>query len=73
MNPDFFHGIVSTNDLRVPMIVRWPDQIPAGKVSNFKWSAQDFLPTAAAIAFTKPPADINGASILPVLQGQTKK
>lgn len=72
-NPDFFHGIVSTNDLRVPMLVRWPDQIPAGKVSDFKWSAQDFPPTAAAIAFTKPPADINGASILPVLQGQTKK
>jgi arylsulfatase A-like enzyme len=73
VSPDFFHGIVSTNDLRVPMIVRWPDQISGGRVSDFKWSAQDFLPTAAAIAFTKPPAVINDTSILPVLQGQTKK
>lgn len=73
VSPDFFHSIVSTNDLRVPMIVRWPDQISGGRVSDFKWSAQDFLPTAAAIAFTKPPADINGASILPVLQDHAKK
>jgi arylsulfatase A-like enzyme len=73
VNPNFFHSIVSTNDLRVPMIVHWPGQIPAGTVSDFKWSAQDFLPTAAEIAFTKPPAGINGASVMPALLGQTKK
>jgi len=73
VNPNFFHSIASTNDLRVPMIVRWPDQIPAGRVSNFKWSARDFLPTAAQIGFTKPPEGIDGVSVLPVLQGQTKK
>ncbi|MGA2854857.1 MAG: sulfatase-like hydrolase/transferase [Verrucomicrobiota bacterium] len=73
VNPNFFHSVVSTNDLRVPMIAHWPGWIPAGTVSDFKWSARDFLPTAAEIGFTKPPANINGASILPALRGQTKK
>ena len=73
VNPNFFHSVVSTNDLRAPMIVHWPGTIPAGTVSDFKWSARDFLPTAAEIGFTKPLADINGASILPALRGQTKK
>jgi len=60
IDPDFFHSNISTNDFRVPMIVNWPGRIPAGQVSAFKWSAQDFLPTAAEIAFTKPPENIDG-------------
>ncbi len=72
VDPEFFHSNVSTNDFRVPMIVRWPDRIPAGRVSDFKWSAKDFLPTAADIAFTKPPADIDGKSVLPALTGERK-
>ena len=73
VNQDFFHSIVSADDLRVPMIVHWPGQIPTGAVSGFKWSAADFLPTAAEIAFTKPPKDVTGASVMPALLGQTKK
>jgi arylsulfatase A-like enzyme len=73
VKPEFFHSTVSTNDLRVPMIVRWPDQIPAGTVSDFKWSARDFLPTAAEIGFAESPAATNGVSILPVLQRRVKK
>ena len=72
VDPQFFHSNVSTNDFRVPMIVRWPDRMPAGRVSDFKWSAKDFLPTAADIAFTKPPVDIDGKSVLPVLIGERK-
>jgi arylsulfatase A-like enzyme len=73
VNPNFFHSIVSSNDLRVPMIVHWPGQIPTNAVSDFKWSARDFLPTAAEIGYAKPPAGINGASTLPVLLGRTPK
>jgi arylsulfatase A-like enzyme len=73
VDPNFFHSVISTNDLRVPTIVHWPGTIPAGTVSDFKWSARDFLPTAAEIGFARPPADINGASVLPALMGQTKK
>jgi arylsulfatase A-like enzyme len=71
--PGFFHSVTSTNDLRVPMIARWPGTIPAGAVSEFKWSAQDFLATAAEIAFTKPPAGADGTSVFPALMGRAKK
>jgi arylsulfatase A-like enzyme len=71
--PVFFHSLTSTNDARVPMIARWPGTIPAGAVSNFKWSAPDFLPTAAEIAFTKPPAGATGSSVLPTLREPTGK
>jgi arylsulfatase A-like enzyme len=71
-DPLFFRSVLSTNDLRVPMIVHWPGKIPAGQVSGFPWSARDFLATAAEIAFTAPPANLPGTSILPVLSGRTQ-
>jgi arylsulfatase A-like enzyme len=70
VDPDFFHSNISTNDLRVPMIVRWPGKIPAGRVSGCKWSPRDFLPTAAEIAFVNPLPVSDGISLLPVLLGQ---
>jgi arylsulfatase A-like enzyme len=72
IDPDFFRSNSSTNDLRVPMIVRWPGKIPAGQVSDYKWSAQDFLPTAAEIAYAQSPTNIDGISILPKLSGKQK-
>ncbi|HSY74658.1 MAG TPA: sulfatase-like hydrolase/transferase, partial [Dongiaceae bacterium] len=76
-DPEFFHSNISTNDFRVPMIAsiaRWPMKNPAaGQVSGLKWSAQDFLPTAAEIAFANSPTNIDGTSILPALLGQAKK
>jgi arylsulfatase A-like enzyme len=72
VDPEFFHSNISTNDLRVPMIVHWPGKIPAGQVSDFKWSPRDFLPTAAQIAFAQSPTNIDGASILPKLVGTRK-
>jgi arylsulfatase A-like enzyme len=67
VDPEFFHSNISTNDLRVPMIVHWPGRIPAEQVSGFKWSPQDFLPTAAAIAFANSPTNVDGISVLPFL------
>jgi len=67
VKPEFFHSTGSSDDLRVPMIVRWPDQIPASAVSGYKWSANDFLPTAAEIGFTKPPDGITGKRVPPAL------
>ncbi len=36
--------------MRVPMIIRWPGHIPAGKVENGIMSGLDFFPTLAAVA-----------------------
>jgi arylsulfatase A-like enzyme len=65
--PEFFHSNISTNDLRVPMIVHWPGRIPAGRVSKLAWSARDFGPTALQIAYLKPASSFSGISILPAL------
>ena len=56
--------------LRVPMIVRWPGHVPAGRVSSQPWSAPDFAPTALQIAYAKPPPGVTGISILPALLGE---
>lgn len=56
--------------IRVPMIVRWPGHVPAGKVSDFVWGFQDFLPTAAEIVGATPPRKLDGISVLPLLLGQ---
>jgi len=56
--------------IRVPMIVWWPGRIKPGTVSDQVWAFWDFLPTAAEIAGAKPPANIDGISILPTLLGK---
>jgi arylsulfatase A-like enzyme len=44
-------------------------RIPAGKTSDLPCAAWDFLPTAADIAFTKPPENLDGISLYPTLTG----
>ena len=53
--------------IRVPMIVRWPGRVQAGRVSDQIWAFWDFLPTAAELAGAKPPADIDGISMVPAI------
>jgi arylsulfatase A-like enzyme len=65
-------GSVYEGGIRVPMIIRWPARIKPGQVSDFKWAAWDFLPTAADIALIKPPEKTDGNSIMPVLMGRGK-
>jgi arylsulfatase A-like enzyme len=43
-------GTVMEGGMRVPMIVRWPGHVPAGKVENGLMSGLDFFPTLVAIA-----------------------
>jgi len=64
-----YKGSLWEGGLRVPMIVRWPKRVAAGRVDNTPWYFADFVPTAAAIAGTKPPANIDGVSVLPLLRG----
>jgi arylsulfatase A-like enzyme len=42
---------------RAPCIVRWPGQVPAGKVSDVMWATIDFMPTFAKLAGFKLPED----------------
>jgi len=56
--------------IRVPMVVRWPGKVPAGRVSDAAWYFADVLPTLAELAGLKPPENIDGISVLPTLLGE---
>ncbi|MDD4144190.1 MAG: sulfatase, partial [Prolixibacteraceae bacterium] len=62
-------GTVYEGGIRVPLIVRWPGKVPAGKVSEAVVSSVDFYPTLLEIAQAENPEDqiLDGQSLLPVL------
>ena len=49
--------------IRVPMIVRMPGKIMAGQVNDFPWYFADVLPTLAALAGHRAPAEVDGMSV----------
>ena len=57
---------------RVPFLVRWPGQAPAGKTNDETVCLVDMMATCAAIAGTKLPANAGEDSydILPALRGR---
>jgi arylsulfatase A len=66
-------GDLYEGGIRVPMIARWTGRIPAGAVSSYAWSFQDFLPTAVEISGAKTTYQCDGHSVLPTLLGKTQK
>ncbi len=75
-DPDFFdsngplRGIkrdLYEGGIRVPMIARWPGQIPAGAVSDQVWAFWDFPATAAELAGTSLPERGDGISMVNAL------
>ncbi len=59
--------------IRVPMIVRWPGTVPAGKTSDLPWAFWDFLPTAAELAGVQPPSGLDGISVVPAIMGRRQE
>jgi len=56
---------------RVPMIMRWPEVIPAGSKNNDLCENIDLVPTFLDMAGSKSPtADCEGKSLLSILQGK---
>ena len=81
VNPKFFEssgplrGIkrdLYEGGIRVPLIVRWPERITPGKVSDLPCALWDVLPTALEISGARPPKGIDGISFLPTLLGQNQ-
>ena len=66
-------GTFYEGGIRVPMIVRWPGQVPAGVVSRKVWYFADFLPTAAESRGPRSLPALDGVSILPTLLGQPQE
>ena len=74
-------GDVGEQGIRVPAVVHWPNQIPAGQVLNVPIHGCDWLPTllSACEQHTFVSADkgrkaplFDGVNILPTLQGESQ-
>ncbi|MGI9429266.1 MAG: arylsulfatase [Bythopirellula sp.] len=58
--------------LRVPMVVRWPQKIPADSTSDQSWYFADVLPTRVDLAGIRETTSTDGVSILPTLLGHSQ-
>lgn len=81
-DPDFFDSTAglrgSKRDLyeggiRVPLIVHWPNKIPAGKETDHLAAAWDLMPTLAELVGAPAPQYTDGVSLLPTWLGQKKQ
>ena len=57
--------------LRSPLLVRWPKKIKPGQVNGDIVLNLDFAETFLAAAGTEIPDDMQGESLLPILEGRT--
>lgn len=57
--------------MRTPLVVRWPGVTPPGQVCQQIVSNIDFAQTFLAAAGVPAPAEMQGSSLVPILQGQT--
>ena len=63
------HGIYD-NVLHVPLIIRYPDAVPAGaRLSGYN-QHKDLLPTLLELAGLDTGRDFDGASLLPMMRGE---
>ena len=56
---------------RVPLIVHWKGKVAAGARTMALAQWIDILPTLVEVGGGRPPADLDGKSLVPVLTGQT--
>ena len=68
-------GLVYEGGIRVPAIVRWPEELKAGVEVHDMIHFTDWLPTLVSLAGGEIPNDrtIDGHNILPVLKGQREE
>ncbi len=66
-------GSAFEGSIRTPMMARWPDKVPAGRVSNEIFAIVDLFPTLARIAGGEVPGDraIDGVDQTELLLGET--
>jgi len=60
-------GQLLEGGIRVPMLLQWKGRVPAGRDETRMVSSLDLFPTALIAAGMKPPANLDGADLLPHL------
>lgn len=65
-----YKGQVYEGGIRVPFMMKWKSRLPGGYVYRKPVISLDLLPTAldAAGAYSRPPKNLDGASLLPYIQ-----
>ncbi|MFC4993229.1 sulfatase-like hydrolase/transferase [Rubritalea tangerina] len=63
-------GKMTDEGMRVPLIIKFPGKVEAGKVSDALVDLADFLPTFTELAGVEHEAEIDGVSLLPELYGK---
>jgi arylsulfatase A-like enzyme len=63
-------GFLYEGGLRVPLIIRWPGVVPAGKVSDVPVMQQDFTPTLLEACGVKADGPFDGVSVMSLLKGE---
>jgi arylsulfatase A-like enzyme len=63
-------GYVYEGGLRIPLIVRWPGRVPAGKVSDDPVVNTGWIPTLLELAGLPAPAGLDGVSFAAGLTGR---
>ncbi len=60
--------------LRIPMLMKYPAAVPAGKTYEHAVSSLNLFPTIAALGGAAPPADrkLDGVDLIPYLTGKNK-
>ncbi|MDQ8183780.1 sulfatase-like hydrolase/transferase [Pelagicoccus sp. SDUM812005] len=56
--------------VRVPILLSYPARLASGTVENSLVSSMDLYPTLLELAGGKAPADIDGRSLIPLLEGR---
>jgi arylsulfatase A-like enzyme len=59
--------------LRTPLVVRWPDHVPAGTATNALAANIDLAPTFLAAAGAEVPPTMQGVNLAPVLRGESAR
>ena len=63
-------GFVYEGGLRIPLIVRWPGRVPAGRVVDAPVINTDWIPTLMELAGQPIPAGLDGVSLAALLTGR---
>jgi arylsulfatase A-like enzyme len=58
--------------MHTPMVIRWKDRVPAGRVNAEIGMHMDLLPTLCAAAGATPPEGLDGKNLLPAITGTGK-
>jgi hypothetical protein len=61
------HGYLFENNLRVPLVIAWPDRRSAGTRVSRQVRSIDIMPTLLELAGVPGPTEIDGVSLTPLL------